>query len=201
MTKRKDVTPDIEGEPLDNGVLIRFLRAHGFDLDKSVHAYKQYLEWRKEFNIDSVRHREPSTMKIFNQHVRSEILGHDSTGRPVLYESFDNINLDEFSSSLSMSAMQDILVYRNEKLLEACRRSSKESGQLVYDVCYVIDLGGKFRIPEEEAMTLFKEINHLDRWYDNSDLYFTQHWRITDLQLFPGITLIYTVESLLLMPL
>jgi hypothetical protein len=91
--------------------------------------------------------------------------------------------------------MEDILIYRNEKLLEACRHVSKATGQLVYDICYVIDLEGNFRIPEAEAITVHKELNHLDRWYYphvygriviiNAPLMFERSWRINKRVLLP----------------
>ena len=63
--------------------------------------------------------------------------------------------------------MQDLLVYRNEHLLENCRKLSKKMNQLVYDICYIVDMEGKFKIPEAEATAVHKELNHFDRWYSS----------------------------------
>ena len=149
MKKRKEILPDFPEEPLDNGVLIRysslflrrhivvlphrllfcyycrFLRNYNFDVDKAVHGYLQYLEFRHEFEVNKIRFLPPPHDNAVSKYVTSMFQGVDNTGRPVLYESFTSVDFSTLVSTFSVKMMQNMLIYRNEKLLEACRRASR----------------------------------------------------------------------------
>lgn len=38
----------------DNSYLLRFLRARSFDLEKALLMFKEYLDWRREKNVDKI---------------------------------------------------------------------------------------------------------------------------------------------------
>jgi hypothetical protein len=116
--------PDVVGDRR----LLRFLRGHGLNVEKATKMFGKFLQWRDEFDVDSIRdHILYSKMKSPNEfpcgrkilkHVPQVMLSHealDNFGNPIALEHFSfvpELVLQEISKKEYITFMIYTLEYK-----------------------------------------------------------------------------------------
>ncbi|CAH8585662.1 unnamed protein product [Dicrocoelium dendriticum] len=135
VSKLRQLVSDVElpGEPdfLKDGVLLLFLKSRNWDLRSSEQMLRKALNWRKEI--------QPRTLQCDQCHWNPGChslrqIGHDETGRPVLYASFFPAHPSQ-RNSLNGALVHLIFVIEN-----AIRSMLSDVNQWVF----VIDCASKF---------------------------------------------------------
>lgn len=129
--------------PYDDAYLLRFLRARKFDQEKTLQMWQNYINWRKEKNVDSLINAKFPEIYQAKQFYPHGWFRTDKLGRPIYIERVGKLSLDKLQKVITFERLQEHFVYDYEKLLNkvfpAC---SKAKGEVVCNTCYIIDLKG-----------------------------------------------------------
>jgi len=121
--------------------LMRFLVARKFDLLKTNQMWSNFINWRKEINVDAPFHYEelPEVKKYF-PHAYFKT---DKQGRPIYIERVGQLNYDAFLSTTTKERFIRYYITLNERLVnEILPKCSIESGREITQTFYIMDLTG-----------------------------------------------------------
>jgi hypothetical protein len=101
----------------DSSYLIRFLRARRYDLSKTYEMFVNFLNWRKEINLDNEKPFELveiDKLKVFYPHGFHKV---DKKGRPIFIDLLGEIKIEE---TLKITSLDKLIMYqisKQEKLM------------------------------------------------------------------------------------
>jgi len=127
----------------DDAYLLRFLRARKFDHEKTLTMWTNYINWRKERNVDETLHMKFPDVDVAKQFYPHGWLNTDKLGRPIFIERVGKLNLDKLLKTVSVERLQTHYIHGYEKLLnEIFPACSRAKGEPVNNTCYIMDLKG-----------------------------------------------------------
>ncbi len=164
--------------------LIRFLRGHQFNIDKAATMYSNYLKWRKEFNVDAVRHKivhegynHPNSFphaELLYKSIPQVIISteaFDVHGNPIAVETY-NYSPREFLQQITVQdytefmlhtmeyksiVMEQLAEARERKFLRDCNYNPPNGYGVVLSCTIIRDLSGlSMEFLSAEAKTILK---------------------------------------------
>jgi hypothetical protein len=165
-------------------ILLRYLRANKFDVDKAYAHILKNVEWRKDNNIKELVSMDPD--EILGINVR-EVLkfaphwhrGFDKCGRPIIYKhygaTFNATHVKDLIGAGTLEPMERYHIWEMEACVRLAYEQSLRTGHIVETISAVVDL------------------QDLSLWNINGDMYtLIKSLADVDQQQFPE-TLGYTV--------
>ncbi|GJE83938.1 sec14 cytosolic factor [Phanerochaete sordida] len=131
-------------ERMDDGMLLRFLRARKFDVAKTKEMLKNAEQWRKDFGVDEI-------VKNFDFEEKAEVDKYypqfyhktDKDGRPIYIEKLGKLDIKKLYAITTVERQLKRLVWEYERCLTdrfpACSRAV---GHPVETSCTILDLAG-----------------------------------------------------------
>ncbi len=138
-------TENISDHPqYDDYYMLRFLRARQFDWDKTKLMFTNFLNWRKEKNVDNILKTftfdEASAVKDVYPHGYHNL---DRLGRPIYIERLGNLKLETLMGAITEERLQLHYIFEYENLLKlrfpVC---SELAGRRVEQGLTILDLHG-----------------------------------------------------------
>lgn len=129
-------------ERMDDALLLRFLRARKFDVEKAKAMLLAAEQWRKEFGVDEIYanfdYKEAAEVDKYYPQFYHKI---DRDGRPVYIERLGKLDLKALYQITTPERQLQRLVYEYEKMLrERLPACSKAVGHPVETSCTILDL-------------------------------------------------------------
>ncbi|ODV84122.1 hypothetical protein CANARDRAFT_8800 [[Candida] arabinofermentans NRRL YB-2248] len=160
---------DAEGykERLDDGTLLRFLRARKFDIMKAKEMFVACEKWRSEFGTNSILDdfhytEKPIVAKFYPQYYHKT----DIEGRPVYIEELGSVNITEMYKITTQERMLQNLVWEYESFvkyrLPAC---SRKAGVLIETSCTILDLKGISISAISQVLSYVREASKIGQDY------------------------------------
>jgi len=127
---------------MDDAMLLRFLRARKFDVQKSKDMLLSAEQWRKDFGVDDI-------VKNFDFKEKEEVDKYypqyyhrmDKDGRPVYVERLGKLDIKALYAATTMERQLQRLVFEYEKFLtDRLPACSKAAGHPVETSCTILDL-------------------------------------------------------------
>ena len=151
----------------DDHLLLRFLRARKFDLHKTMEMFTNYLNWRREKNVDDIY--ENFKFEEYDKvHAIYPRFYHktDKQGRPVYFEVLGKLDLEQLFKITTRERLEKFFIYEYERLvrhrLPAC---SQKTGQHIEKSMTVLDLGGCSVMQDLKIKDLLQLIIHIGQNY------------------------------------
>jgi hypothetical protein len=125
----------------DNSYLIRFLRARKYDLSKTYEMFLNFLNWRKERNLDTDKPFELveiDKLKVFYPHGFHKV---DKIGRPIFIDLLGEVKLDETLKITSIEKLIDYQISKQEKLMnEIFPKCSQNVDKYIGETLTIVDV-------------------------------------------------------------
>ncbi|KAJ3126284.1 cytosolic factor, phosphatidylinositol/phosphatidylcholine transfer protein [Physocladia obscura] len=137
-------SPGFESEVHNDGLLLRFLKARKFDVDKAKLMFDAYLAWRRDFKVDTeILHnlKYPEYNKVMEIYPRFYHKT-DKVGRPVYFEILSNLSIKQFDGGITTpERFVQYYVREFEKTIEyRFRALSCKAGALIDKSCTILDI-------------------------------------------------------------
>ncbi|ELW66538.1 Putative SEC14-like protein 6 [Tupaia chinensis] len=124
----------------DDFFLLRWLRARKFDLQASETMLRKHVEFRKQYDLDSIlTWQPPEVARMFNS---NGICGHDREGSPVWYHIIRGLDPKGMLLSASKQELLRDKFRSCELLLQDCERQSQKLGKRVEKITAIFDFEG-----------------------------------------------------------
>ncbi|CAM9969298.1 unnamed protein product [Scytosiphon promiscuus] len=141
--------------PLDDAVLVRYLRARDGNIEKAAAMLTATLEWRRDFGLPEMLSKEMDVMRKENATGKMYLSGRDKQGRPLL------VMRPRCENTVDHNGNIKHLVYQLERARAILQKGSGGLGK----VCVVIDYVG-FTVRNSPAMkTSMATLNILQNHY------------------------------------
>jgi hypothetical protein len=150
-------------------VLLRHLRANGFDVAKAAEAVERSIEWRAATDVRRLCGQQPQhilgcEMKAFTALFPHWHSGYDKQRRPVLYKQYGGFDCPELLQLTSVERIAQYHVWEQEACMRLCMLQSLKSGYLVETITAVIDVGGMHMGQVNSSfMAIVKVISEIDQ--------------------------------------
>jgi hypothetical protein len=130
-------------------LLLRYLRANNFSIEKTTAHITANLKWREEQGIstDILKQRPEIILGVQTMKEVTSIFPHwhcgsDSLGRPVIYKQYGDFDVARLLKVTTMDALMKYHIWEQEACMEMCYRQSLKTGYIVETITAVLDVKG-----------------------------------------------------------
>jgi len=153
----------------EDGLLLRFLRARSFYIDKALALLRAHLAWRREMRVDELRDMTEAEVLgcdpvLLQHYLPTYNLSFDRQGRPVQFTKWGDLRVDEVLKHTDADALVRHHVWAQEKLMARLAESAGRNGVWVPQCVIVSD--AKYWHPglaTRTAMAFLKRISAVDQ--------------------------------------
>lgn len=126
-------------------LLLRYLRANSFNVEKTIHHITSNLKWREDQKItsDILVKRPEDILGVNSMDQITSIFPHwhlnyDRLGRPVIYKQYGSFDVARLLKVTSIDALMKYHIWEQEMCMEMCYRQSLKNGHIVETVTAVL---------------------------------------------------------------
>jgi len=144
--------------------LLRFLRACKWDLATTQATYRDYLQFRVDWHVDTVLDSLPFNVELLRRCVGSHAVGFDKEGRPIYIEKSGHLHIDLL---LTCATDEDVLnghFFQQENSIQRCAEGAKRVGHRVETFTQIVDLEG-LNMHHKAALKFTKALFEYDAKY------------------------------------
>lgn len=141
LQKFKDNLKDVLKPQHEDAVLLQFLRARNFDLEKSSDMFRKHLEWRIKWKVDSIL-EDYTPSKILDMYYGGGIAGYDKVGDPILLDTAGHRDWKGLLYSVKGSEIMRHSAWQMEGFKTILQKQSEKIGRRVEQVTMIADLEG-----------------------------------------------------------
>ncbi|XP_072044042.1 SEC14-like protein 2 [Amphiura filiformis] len=141
LKKFKVVLKDVLQERHDDKLLLRFLRARDFDLEKSELMFREDVDWRKSMHSDTVL-TDWEMPEVLAKHWGGGIIGDDADGRPVYVDPYGKRDLRGLMHSATNRDIMKLYLRWNETFENRIKENCKKFKKDVDGVVIISDMAG-----------------------------------------------------------
>ncbi|CAN7985274.1 unnamed protein product [Ixodes hexagonus] len=129
---------DISSEEFTDSLLLRWLRARDFDVNKSEKLLRDNFIWRKQNKVDSMieTYENPEVLRLY---FPGGQCNHDRDGRPLWILRFGNADFKGMLQCVTKEALVKHVTYMIEKVVADLKVQSEKLGKVVETVTVVFD--------------------------------------------------------------
>eukprot|EP00117_Sycon_ciliatum_P020777 scpid25638/ scgid18410/ SEC14-like protein 1 len=125
----------------NDAVLLRFLRARDFNIEKAIDMVTRHVTWRKQYQVDRlVDTWEPSD--IFGQYYAGGWHNFDKRGHPVYLMRLGQVDIKGLLKAVGETDLLKQVVAHEEDGLRRCERATRSSDKAISTVTLICDLEG-----------------------------------------------------------
>ena len=144
---KNHISKDADENPnayLDNWFQLRFCRSRNFKIKKIIIMFDEWLEWRKERDIDNILFHDIRDMvAIKNDQIHSIYFSIDNTGRPVKIDRRQHWDDFGVKQQIPIDTFSDIVAYEMEGLIKVILPyCSKIAGKRIEQTTVIMDMAG-----------------------------------------------------------
>ncbi|KAG9487162.1 SEC14-like protein 2 [Eleutherodactylus coqui] len=137
----KDILPQFPSYSQDDYMLLRFLRARCFNLQKSESMLRKHLEFRKHIDSDNVLEKwQPP--EVVQKYLSGGLCGYDREGCPIWYDVIGPLDPKGLLFSASKQDLMKTKMRDCERMHQECRKQSEKLGRRVEEVVMIYDVEG-----------------------------------------------------------
>lgn len=141
LSKFKVALKDVLTERHDDKLLLRFLRAREFDLEKSELMFREDVDWRKSMQSDDIL-TDWEMPEVLEKYWGAGMVGNDNEGRPVFIDPYGKRDLKGLLHSATTRDVMKLYLRWNETFENAIKANSKKLGKQVDGVVIISDMEG-----------------------------------------------------------
>jgi hypothetical protein len=126
-------------------LLLRYLRANNFDVEKTIQHIISNLKWREDQKLttDILTKRPEDILGVSSMDQITSIFPHwhfnyDRLGRPVIYKQYGSFDVARLLKVTSIDALMKYHIWEQEMCMEMCYRQSLKHGHIVETVTAVL---------------------------------------------------------------
>ena len=127
----------------DDFYLLKFCRARKFDLQKILKMFKNFLEWRKENEVDNI---ENVYFPEFDEVFKAYPHGYhkvDKEGHPIYYQLISKLDADRLFKVTTSEKLLKYFIQTYENMMKyKFKACSKAKGELIEGSCVILDIEG-----------------------------------------------------------
>ena len=129
-------------------LLLRYLRANNFVIEKTISHIVSNLKWREEMLVTELLKDTPENILAVNSMDQITNFfphwhcGYDTTGRPVIYKQYGDFDVAKLLKVTSIDKMMKYHIWEQEACMDMCYRQSLKTGHIVETITAVIDVKG-----------------------------------------------------------
>ncbi|XP_072043618.1 SEC14-like protein 2 [Amphiura filiformis] len=141
LKKFKVVLKDVLQERHDDKLLLRFLRAREFDLEKSELMFREDVDWRKSMHSDTLL-TDWEMPEVLAKHWGGGIIGDDADGRPVYLDPYGKRDNRGLMHSATNRDIMKLWLRLNETLENRIKENCKKFKKDVDGIVIICDMAG-----------------------------------------------------------
>ena len=128
-------------DQFDDPYLLRFLRARNFDIGKTLEMWKNYIQWRKEHNVDNIMDIDFPEINEAKKYYPHGFFRTDKQGRPMYFERNGYLKIDQFTKVISQERIEAYSIQKYERLINIILPGcSQAAGKRIEQTCFIVDL-------------------------------------------------------------
>lgn len=125
--------------------ILRYLRANSMNVEKSILHIENNLAYRKEMNIEEIMSKQPhenlgAPLQEVTKHIAHWQVGHDKTGRPVLYKQFSQLDASSLKKVVPFESFMKYHMWEQEVAMKMCLDQSHKTGTIIETITCIIDI-------------------------------------------------------------
>jgi hypothetical protein len=128
----------------DDYYLLKFCRARKFDLEKTLKMFTDFINWRKENDVDCIS--ENFILTEFDELLKIYPHGFhkvDKTGHPIYYQLLSKLNPNKLFETFSSETLIKYFVQLYENMMKyRFKACSKLRGEVIEEACIILDIEG-----------------------------------------------------------
>lgn len=165
--RNKVVEMGCSNPPYDDAYLLRFLRARKFVLKDTIEMWTNYINWRKEKQVNEICKMEIPEMNEAKQYYPHLWFRTDKLGRPIFIERVGKVNFDKLMKIVSLERVEQHFIQDYERLIhEIFPACSKAKGEVIQNTCYIMDMkGAAAKMMSSKVWDLLKMVSKIGQDY------------------------------------
>lgn len=153
----------------EDGLLLRFLRARGFEVPKAEQMLAADLEWRAELKVAELATRPEAEVlgcdpAMFAHYLPGWYNSEDVRGRVAFWQKWGDLHVDELLKATSLQALRNHHVWQQERQMRRMAERAGEQGVWLSQCVNVIDANHwRPSLATRGALAFLREISTLDQ--------------------------------------
>ncbi|CAH1802359.1 unnamed protein product [Owenia fusiformis] len=127
-------------DPRDNDFkLMKWLKARDFDVEKAEIMYKNHLDFREKYKLDTLLD-DYTPPEVIQKYLTGGLLGYDKEGSPIRVEKYGQLDMKGIMYSVKQEDLIKSKLYHNELVVREWEKQTKKLGKHVHGLTVLFDM-------------------------------------------------------------